>query len=78
MAPPGGGIGGLYTKFLHMEYNRDLAAKNPLLGGVSVRWSCWKGGLKIIYRFWDVCPGKTMLNKTMLDSTIRLGNVSIE
>lgn len=33
MAPTGGGIGGLYTKILHMEYNRDLAAKNPSLGG---------------------------------------------
>lgn len=43
VAPSGGGIGGFYTKFLYMEYNRDLAAKTPLLGGVSVRWSCWKG-----------------------------------
>lgn len=34
--------------------------------------------MKIIYLFWDMCLGKTMLNKTMLDSTIRLGNVSIE
>lgn len=32
VAPSGGGIGGLYTKFLHMEYNRDLAAKNPSFG----------------------------------------------
>lgn len=23
VAPSGGGIGGLYTKFLHMEYNQD-------------------------------------------------------
>ena len=23
VAPLGGGIGGLYTKFLYMEYNRD-------------------------------------------------------
>ena len=32
VAPSGGGIGGLYTKILHMEYNRDLAAKNPSFG----------------------------------------------
>lgn len=32
VALSGGGIGGLYTKFLHMEYNRDLAAKNPSFG----------------------------------------------
>ena len=34
--------------------------------------------MKIIYLFWGVSPGKTMLNKTMLDLTIRLENVSIE
>lgn len=57
----------------------EIKQQKPLFWeGVSVRWSCWKGGLKIIYRFWDVRPGKTMLNKTMLDSTIGLGNVSIE
>ena len=46
MAPSGGGIGGLYTRFFYMEYNRDLTAKNPSFGRGECEMVMLRGGVE--------------------------------